>query len=139
MKNDVNAATRRLGVTSRIDAVRLLRMQEEDDPREVIDPSRVIAVAALPVTDGVSGAERGRAEVREHRASFDFDAQDFEHFPTASRPVSREDEVRPSALRVITLIAVLTVALAIAVISAAPLAKSVQDLANMIEPPSRHS
>lgn len=139
VKNHVKAATRRLGVTSRFDAARLLRIQEEDDPRVVIDPSRVIAVAARPVTEEVSGADRGQAEVREHRASFDFDADDFDRFPKASRPVSREDETRPSALRVVTLVAVLTVALAIAVISAAPLAKSVQDLANMIEPPRRHS
>lgn len=138
VKNHIKAATRRLGVSSRFDAARLVRVQEYDDPRVVTDPSRVIAVVAQLATEdrGVTG--RRGAEVREHRTSFDFQDHDFVQVPESLRQEVENNDARPSALRIVTLIAVLTVALAVTVISAAPLARSVQDLANMIEPPRRH-
>lgn len=139
VKNHIKAATRRLGVTSRFDAARLVRMQEDDDPRVVTDPSRVIAVAARLATDDRGGTGRPGAEVREHGTSFDFHERDFVQVPAPPRPEVGKQDVRPSALRIVTLIAVLTVAVSVCLISAAPLAKSVQDLANLIEPPRRHS
>jgi DNA-binding CsgD family transcriptional regulator len=139
VKNHIKAATRRLGVNSRFDAARLVRLQEQGDPRVVIDPSRVIAFSPHPASEVPSGDGGPEAEVREHRTSFDFHDRDFDRMPPAPRPGSGDRDAKPSALRVVTLIAVLTVAVAVAVISAAPLAKSVQDLANMIEPPTRQS
>lgn len=138
VRNHIKAATRRLGVSSRFDAARLLRLHEQGDPRVVIDPSRVIALSGPPAIDDRDGTEGKGAEVREHRASFDFRPSDFVSAPVSSRPEWGDREGERSALRIVTLIAVLTVAVAVAVISAAPLAQSVQDLANMIEPPTRH-
>lgn len=139
VKNHIKAATRRLGVSSRFDAARLVRVEEQGDPRVVIDPSRVIALSPRSASQASSGDGGPEAEVREHRTSFDFQDHDFDRAPPASPPVPGERSAWPSALRVVTLIAVLTVAVAVAVISAAPLARSVQDLANMIEPPKRQS
>lgn len=139
VKNHIKAATRRLGVSSRFDAARLLRIHEQGDPQVVIDPSRVIAIPVQPATDGHRGVGGSGAEVRETRASFDFRDHDFDHSPTTSRPAPEKREAARSALHTVALIAVLTVAVAVAIISAAPLARSVQDMANMIEPPKRHS
>lgn len=139
VKNHIKAATRRLGVNSRFDAARLLRIHEQGDPHVVIDPSRVIAIPVQPANDGHRGVGGSGAEVRESRASFVFRDHDFDHSPTTSRPAPEKREAARSALHTVALIAVLTVAVAVAVISAAPLARSVQDMANMIEPPKRHS
>lgn len=138
VRNHIKAATRRLGVSSRFDAARLLRLHEQDDPRVVIDPSRVIAVSGRSGIEEFGGTEGMGAEVREHRASFDFRSDDFVPVAVPSWPEREDRGGERSALRVVTLVAVLTVAVATAVISAAPLAKSVQDMANMIEPPTRH-
>lgn len=139
VKNHIKAATRRLGVSSRFDAARLLRLEEQGDPRVVIDPSRVIAFPARKATDGDGGTGSRGAEVREHRSSFDFRDHDFLRHREPPWSGSGERKAGPSALRVLTLIALLTVAIAVTVISAAPLAKSMQDLANMIEPPTRQN
>lgn len=140
VKNHIKAAMRRLGVSSRFDAARLLRMHEHDDPRVVIDQSRVISVLSPGGTQGEDDVDRAPSELREHRTAFQLDGDAFDI------PVDKSWSAEPgerfeahSALRVITLIVVLTVGVAIAVISAAPLAKSVQELTNMIEPPARHS
>lgn len=139
VKNHIKAAIRRLGVSSRFDAARLLHLHEQGDPQVVIDPSRVIAIPVRPATNDRRGVGGSDAEVREATASFDFREHDFAEIPMAPRPAPERRGTGQSALRTVALIAVLTVAVAVAVISAAPLAKSVQDMANIIEPPNRHS
>lgn len=140
VKNHIKAAMRRLGVTSRFDAARLLRMHEHDDPRVVMDPSRVISVLPTASSHGADEISRAPPELRERRAAFELDG-DASVRP-GDKSWSTEVGYRrdaQSALRVVTLIVALTVGVAIAIISAAPLAKSVQELTNMIEPPARQS
>ncbi len=139
VKNHIKAAMRRLGVSSRFDAARLLRMHEHDDPRVVMDPSRVISVLPSNGNQDVDDTSRVSTQLREHRAVFELDGNGFGTPAGTSWSASGERSGAHSALRMLTLIVVLTVAVAIAVISAAPLAKSVQELTNMIEPPTRHS
>ena len=139
VKNHIKAAMAKLGTTSRYDAARLVRLHEGHDPRVAIDPARVIAVSPRPATPAVGrqGQAPGRTGmmVREPRATFD-DALDPAGPSEPAPPPQEGGRHGLTTVQILGWIAVTTAALAVAGIAAAPLARSVQDIANMIEEPT---
>lgn len=144
VRNHVKAAMAKLGVGSRYDAARLVRMHEGDDPRVASDPARVIAISVPPVDPGPGrgGVADAPIVVREARAAFDVDlssgagrAPD----PRGRRLGTGEKGHGLTGVQVLGWIAVMAAALAVMGIAAAPLARSAQDIANMIESPTNDS